>query len=991
MTESSGVDVIAIVGMAGRFPGAPDVDSLWSNLCDGIESVGPYTSDQLRVAGAPTQDPAFVNAGASMDGIEAFDARFFGMSRREAELTDPQHRVVLETAWATLEQAGYEPGVATGRVGIFGGVAVNLYYRHNLRSHPELLTRVGDVPLLLATEREYAITRTAYKLGLQGPAVSVNTACSTSAVAIHLAAQSLLAGETDIALAGGAYIRLPAQAGYLYQEDGILSSDGHVRPFDADATGTVMSSGVAFVALKRLSDALDDGDTVYAVIRGTAVNNDGAARISFTAPGVAGQADVIAEALAVADVDAGTIGFVEAHGTGTSLGDPIEVSALVDAYRRHTDRRQYCAIGSLKANVGHLDAAAGVTGVIKAALALYHGRIPPSINYQRPNPHIDFESSPFFVNTAAIPWDRGHQPRRAGVSSFGFGGTNAHIVLEEAPDVARSEARRSDKPWIIPLSAKTGEALAQRKELLAEHLVRQPEPELEHVAHTLALGRSRMPFRSAIVAADVSSAIRALRQPEPSTSVTRSTPATGTQVAFLFTGQGAQYPGMGAGLYGTEPVFAAAIQDCARTLGAITGDDLVDLLYGEHADPTAASERLLQTGVGQPAIFALQYALAQLWASWGIQPVAMVGHSVGEVAAACVGGLFTLEDAMRLAAIRGQLMQALPIGAMTAVMADEATVLPSLDPQTSLAAVNAPGQCVASGPPFAIAALEGRLAERDIAFRRLATDRAFHSAMMEPALDRLRSCVEGLAPSDLRIPMISTLTGDWTTTQAIGTRGVLGSPREADGPVLGCGHPAPGRPTRCRPARDRPWRDPDIAGPTAGGDVAGQRRDLLAASRLEGRRHHPCPPLARGRLGRRRRRGLGRHQRGTWPPIPLPTYPFARERFWVERSGDPEHSDGAVAAVDARGRDACDGTGRHPGRRRPWGERDRAGGEDRPSGPDRPGYRIHHRGHEWARCRRARSRGDIHRAGVRLTVPDPGQRPVAPSVRRPGHPRTAAG
>ncbi len=499
MTEH-GVDPIAIVGMAGRFPGAEDVDALWSNLCNGVESVRPFSDDELRSAGADTSDPSFVNAGAAMDGIEAFDASFFGMNRREAELTDPQHRVLLETAWATLEHAGCDPSRFSGRIGIFGGVAENQYLRRNLMAHPELLARVGQYPLLLATAREYAITRVAYKLGLEGPAVCVITACSTSAVAVHLAVQSLLAGDCDLALAGGAHINVPATAGYVYQEDGIFSADGHVRAFDADARGTVMASGVAFVALKRLADAIEDADTTYAVIRGSAINNDGAAKVGFTAPSIDGQTAVIEDALAVADVDAGSIGLVEAHGTGTSLGDPIEVAALTQAYRRHTPERQYCAIGSSKSNVGHLDAAAGVTGIIKAALSLHHECIPPSINFESPNPQIDFGSSPFFVNTELREWKRTSAPRRAAVSAFGFGGTNAHVILEEAPAPVPLADETTSVPRILTLSAKGPEALDRQAQLLADHLSSVPDTALADAAYTLTVGRARLPHRMAVVA-----------------------------------------------------------------------------------------------------------------------------------------------------------------------------------------------------------------------------------------------------------------------------------------------------------------------------------------------------------------------------------------------------------------------------------------------------------------------------------------------------------
>jgi amino acid adenylation domain-containing protein len=907
MTEHGPVDGIAIIGMAGRFPDAPDVDTLWSNLCAGVESVRPSSDEHLRAVGAPTSDPDFVNASAAMDDIEAFDASFFGMSRREAEVTDPQHRVLLETAWATLEHAGYDPDIPGKRVSIFGGVAMNQYFRRNLISNPDLMARIGDTPLLLATEREYAIMRVAYKLGLRGPAVPVTTACSTSGVAIHLAFQSLLAGESDLALAGGAYIKLPTRSGYLYQEGGILSSDGHVRVFDADARGTVMGSGVAMVALKRVEDALADDDTIYAVIRGTAINNDGAARVTFTAPGVIGQTEVIADALAVSGVDPATIGMLEAHGTGTSLGDPIEVAALTQAYRQHTDARQYCAIGSIKSNVGHLDAAAGVAGVIKAALSLYHERIPPSINFRTPNPQIDFASSPFFVNTELREWARGTEPRRAGVSSFGFGGTNAHIVLEEAPVRTTGPLAEHRPHRILAISARTPEALERQAEALAAHLEAHPATDLADAAWTLAVGRVRMPHRRAVVAPDASTAAALLRQPEPGATASRVNPATSAEVGFLFTGQGAQYLGMGAGLYRTEPVFREAFEECARLAGPIEGHDLVELLYGDHAGPDRAAERLLRTAVGQPAILALQVALSRLWASWGVRPVAMVGHSVGEIAAAHLGGLFSLEDAMRLAVIRGRLMQDMPAGAMTAVMAEEAVVLPLLDSDTSLAAVNAPEQCVASGPPASIEALEGRLTSMEVSFRRLATERAFHSPMMEPAVEPLRAHVEAMRRGELAIPMVSTVTGTWTT---------LG---QLDDPGYWAIHAR--RTVRFSDAvgvllRERPGMVLIEVGP-------GETLSGLA-------RRHPDATAETAVLaslparGQEASDGLGTYRAladawaggvdldwevingGRGRRIALPTYPFARDRYWIEDRTVARAASAAPSVVDVSVQEAAD-------------------------------------------------------------------------------------
>ena len=876
-------DGIAIVGMAGRFPGAPDVGTFWSNLCDGVESVGPISNEALLAAEAETGDPAFVDAAAAMDGIEEFDPAFFGMSSREAELTDPQHRVLLETVWAALEDAGCDPARFDGRIGLFGGVAANQYLRRNILSRPDLMARVGFYPLLLASEREYAITRAAFKFGLAGPAVTVITACSTSAVATHLASQSLLAGDSDLALAGGAHINLEGRYGYVYEEDSILSPDGHVRAFDAGARGTVMASGVAFIVLKRLEDALADRDTIYALVRGSAVNNDGAARISFTAPSTEGQTAVIEDALAVAEVDPATIGLLESHGTGTSLGDPIEVEALTRAYRRHTNRRGYCAIGSLKSNIGHLDAAAGAASIIKAALALHHERIPPAINFASPNPRIDFEASPFFVNTEMLDWSRSETPRRAGVSSFGFGGTNAHVILEEAPLPPGPPREQAERPWILVLSAKSPEALAQRRQQLADHLEAHPGVDLADAAHTLSAGRSAMVRRTAVVASDLAGAIEALRDPASGQGTSGHEAIAGSEVAFLFTGQGAQYAGMGVGLYRAEPVFADVMRACAEIVGAIDGRDLVGHLYGDGADAPSARERILQTDIGQPLILALQYSLARLWASWGITPSAMVGHSVGEIAAACVGGALRLEDGLRLAAARGRLMQGLPAGAMTAVLADEAAVAPFLDTETSLAAVNAEEQCVVSGRPEAIEALEGRLAEAGLSFRRLPTDRAFHSAMMDPVLEPLRSEAEGMHGSKLGLAMVSTVTGAWVDRSELAEAGywvrhARDTVRFAD--AVG------------RLVRERPGIILLEIGPGSTlTSLAHQHPDLppgtVAVSTLPHKgadedRLHAYRALAEawvagadvdwstvnGDQGKR---------------IPLPTYPFARERHWIER------------------------------------------------------------------------------------------------------------
>ncbi|HXG48306.1 MAG TPA: type I polyketide synthase, partial [Methylomirabilota bacterium] len=504
-------EAIAIIGMAGRFPGAGDVETFWRNLCAGVESIRPFTAEEMRASGVDPgllADPSYVNAGAPLEGAECFDAAFFGYHPREAELLDPQHRLFLECAWSALEDAGHDPATFDGAIGVFGGVGRNLYLRNNLLPRRGLLDAVGPYPEALASEKDYAATRVSFKLDLRGPSVNVNTACSTSGVAAHIACQSLLGGECDMALVGGARIRVPMRVGYRYEEGGILSPDGHCRAFDADAQGTVVGNGVAFVVLRRLSDALRDGDRIVAVILGSAINNDGASKAGFTTPSVRGQAAAIAEALAVAGVAADTIGYIEAHGTGTAVGDPIEVAALTKAFRRSTDRNGFCAIGSVKTNIGHLDAAAGLAGLIKAALAIERGVLPPSLHYRRPNPQIDFERSPFFVNAGLREWPRGSGPRRAGVSSFGLGGTNSHLVLEQAPPPVETSPARPHQ--LIVVSARTPESLDGITAALAAHFRSHPETDLADAAYTLQVGRRPFEHRRFTVCGSTEEAAAAL-------------------------------------------------------------------------------------------------------------------------------------------------------------------------------------------------------------------------------------------------------------------------------------------------------------------------------------------------------------------------------------------------------------------------------------------------------------------------------------------------
>ena len=749
---------IAIVGMAGRFPGAADIEAFWRNLCDGRESIRTFGTDELdpSIPASLRDHPAYVRARGTLDGVEYFDAAFFGISPLEAQLTDPQHRHFLECTWHALEHAGYVPESFAGRIGVYGGMYNASYLEHHVRAHPELVARLGALPVMLANEKDYLATRAAWKLGLEGPAVGVHTACSTSLVATAMAIDALRNGQCDLALAGGVAITCPPDSGYLYQEGSMASPDGHTRTFDAQAAGTVFSDGVAVLALRRLSDAQAAGDTIYALLLGAAVNNDGASRASFTAPNPAGQAAVIAMAHDAADVDARTIGYVEAHGTATPIGDPIEIEGLTRAFRRHTEDRGFCAIGSLKSNVGHLVTAAGAAGVIKTALTLHREQIPPTIGYASPNPQIDFDATPFVPAARAMNWPRGDAPRRAGVSAFGFGGTNAHVVLQEAPPApSPSPAARTQQ--ILTLSARTPQALEQAARQLATFLADTgagggAQHALADIAHTQRVGRRAFPYRRSVAARDHADAIARL---QPTAQPTRANGGAG--VAFLFPGQGSQYAAMGAGLYADEPVFRDAYDACCAALAEAFGGDPRARLMEAGADALATTETV------QPALFALEYSLARLWLSWGIVPGALAGHSIGEFVCAALAGVMSMEDAIGLVALRGRLMNAQPPGSMLSVRLPVADVARYLEGPLELAAENAPGLCVVAGPTPAIEALEARLAAEGVAARRLVTSHAFHSAMMDPVVAPMRARLATIALSAPRIPIVSTVTGDWLT------------------------------------------------------------------------------------------------------------------------------------------------------------------------------------------------------------------------------------
>jgi phthiocerol/phenolphthiocerol synthesis type-I polyketide synthase E len=881
MNHLDGDSSVAVIGLSCRFPGARNADEFWANVERGVESVQFFTDDELRRAGvdeALLSDPNYVKAKPVLDGIEWFDAAFFGFTRREAEIRDPQQRLFLECAYEALESSGYDASRWEGPIGVFASNGPNDYEWMNLRSNAELEESVGSISIATANHVDYVATTVAYRLNLRGPALTVQTACSSSLVAVHVACRSLLGGECDMALAGGTTIEIPHLAGYLYLEEGILSPDGHCRPFDAAAQGTIWGSGAGVVVLKRLSDALRDGDHVRAVILGSAVNNDGAGKVGFTAPGVDGQADVIAEAIDVAGVKASTLGYVEAHGTATPIGDPIEVAALTQAFRDTTDAVQHCALGSVKANIGHLGAAAGVAGLIKTVLALEHAAIPPCVHFQRPNPAIDFAASPFSVSSVLTPWGAGENPRRAGVSAFGIGGTNAHVVLQEAPPGRPPASCRPHQ--LMVLSARSPSALDSMTSDLRLHLGRHPEASLADVAHTLQQSRSGFAHRTFAVCGEARQAMEVLsaaRRP----SLQARQAVRGMRAAFLFSGQGSQYAGMARDLYDVEPVFRAEVDRCAELLVPHIGLDLRQLLYpgpGEGVETDA----LDQTAFTQPALFTVEYALAQLCGAWGIRPKSMIGHSIGEYVAACMAGVFDLPDVLEIIAHRGRLMQSLPPGGMLAVSVSEDALTGLLGPSTAVAAVNGPRQCVVSGPTAEVERVRQQLVEGGRSATWLRTSHAFHSPMMDPVATEFERVVSRFPLRAPQIPFVSNVTGRWITSEEATSPGYWrrqlrecvrfwdGLDRLLDDPGVIPVEVGPGR-ALAGMARLRAGRDgvpaPNLL-PARGDGAGGMESALRALGTM----------WASGVDVDWNRFSAGQDRRR----VALPTYPWQRERYWID-------------------------------------------------------------------------------------------------------------
>ena len=894
---------IAIVGMAGRFPGARNIDEFWRNLRDGTESIRQLSSAELLAAGVSPDlvaRPDYVKAAAVLEGVDMFDASFFGLSPRDAAIMDPQHRHFLECAWEAIENAGHPPDAFAGSIGVFAGCGTPSYLIHNLIHNRRLMDSAG-LFLIRQTgnDKDVLATRVSYQLDLRGPSLTVQTACSTSLVAVHQACQSLLNCECDMALAGGVTIEIPHGHGYLYREGEILSHDGHCRAFDAASSGTVFSSGVGIVVLRRLDDAIADLDTIYAVILGSAVNNDGQRKVGYLAPSVAGQAEAVAEALDVAGVNAETITYVETHGTGTAVGDPLEIKGLTQAFRGNTARTGYCAIGSLKTNVGHLDTAAGVAGLIKTALALRHQQVPASLNFQNANPQIDFGSTPFYVNTSLIDWKSDGTPRRAGVTALGIGGTNAHVILEEAAELKREGVSRPHQ--IIPLSARTETALEAARAQLALYLRDNPEVRLADVAFTCQVGRKAFRHRRVVVASSSTEAASLLEDSESPRKFTGvAVERAPSSVVFLFSGQGSQYPNMGADLYKHVPLFRNCLDRCAEELRPHLGLDLRGMLFPNAADTASAAQQLNRTAFTQPALFSLEYSLAQWWMALGVRPDAMLGHSIGEYVAACLADVMSLEDALAITSIRGRLMEECPPGSMLAVSLSREEL--DLPPDLSLAASNAPEQCVVSGPLDALTDFEKTLVQNNVSCRRLQTSHAFHSAMMDSILESFAERMSQIALRPPRIPYLSSLTGKWITaieatdpnywaSQLRNTvqfaDGVSELLRQPGRVMIEIG---PGQ-TLASLVRQQTGNNP-------AGDTAKVFSSLPRREQAVGETAFFLQTLGQLWIDGQSVDWHALHRDEALSRIPLPTYPFERQRYWIDpdKPAPPESAEASAGS-----------------------------------------------------------------------------------------------
>jgi len=889
--NADAAEQIAIVGLAGRFPGADDVDTLWNVLRDGCETISRFSDEELIAAGVDARTiaaPDYVKAKGVLTDIDMFDASFFGINGADAELLDPQHRLLLETAWQALESAACDPQEFDGRIGLFAGCGLNSYFLSNLTSNVSRLALLGGQRVLLASDKDYLAARVSYHLNLTGPAVVIQSACSSSLVAVHFATQSLLNGDCDLAIAGGVSILLPHIVGYLYQEGGILSKDGSCRAFDAQASGTVCGEGVGLVVLKRLTEAIADGDPIRAVILGSAVNNDGAQKIGFTAPSVQGQAAVIASALAVAQIDPDTVTYIQAHGTGTALGDPIEVAALTQVYSTATRQKASCALGSVKTNIGHLDTAAGVAGLIAATLALEHGTIPPTVHYKVPNSQINLVDSPFYINSLPEKWNAPF-PKRVGVSSFGLGGTNAHVILQEAPST--THYRDAERPQLLVLSAKSASGLRQAASRLANYCRHSPPAPLSAITYTLQTGRRHFAFRYALRCSQLEEVADALESASFDGAGLKDN-LQDRPVAFAFSGQGSQYVEMGADLYRSQPVFRDSLDRCCNLFNQAMGLDISSALFPNDEQRQNAETRLNETILAQPALFAIEYSLAQLWMDWGVTAKVMVGHSIGEYVAACISGVFSLEEAVIAVAARAQLMQQLPRGGMLAIALPESDVIEMLGRGVDLAAINGRSQCVLSGPNPAIEKLEGYVRSRGVVCQRLQTSHAFHSMMMDDAVTPLRRVLASLHLRAPEMPFVSTVTGTWIRDE------------EAKDPDYWARQMR--LPVRFADAIAEVTSDPAIIllevgpGTVASTAAASARNQVMCAFSMPYGPHKVSESahildtvgklwVAGTPIKWKAFRGHDQSRR-----VSLPTYQFERKRYWIDSSTPPAKVDEAI-------------------------------------------------------------------------------------------------
>ncbi|MGH3563774.1 MAG: beta-ketoacyl synthase N-terminal-like domain-containing protein [Mycobacterium sp.] len=896
------VNAVAVVGMAGRFPGADRLSVFWRNLCGGVESIVDLSEDDLLAAGVGERvlaDHAYVRRAALLEGIDEFDADFFGFTPYVARMTDPQHRLFLQAAFHALEDAGYDPvGGVGGSVGVYATSTTSGYLLHNLMSNSDPWAVIGQgvtfemVNLSLQNDKDYLATKVAHQFDLRGPALSVQTACSSALVAVHLACQGILNGECDVALAGGASLRIPHRVGYWHEAGSMVSASGRCRPFDVRADGTVFGSGVGVVVLKSLADAVDDGDRVHAVIRGSALNNDGSTKMTYAAPNAVGQAEVIAEAHAVAGVDAATVGYVETHGTGTPLGDPVEIEGLRQAFGvSEAVRSGPCVVGSVKSNIGHLESAAGIAGLIKTILCLKHRAIPATLHYTSPNPELHLDRGPFVVAGEYGAWET-DGVRRAGVSSFGVGGTNAHVVVEEwvAPVVSAAPAG----PQVLVLSARSGEALGRSRAELAAELSGPEQVGLADVAYTLA-GRRAERVRMAAVVSDRADAAAVLGAGEhDKVFVGESVPGGGGQrVVFLFPGQGAQHVGMGRGLYECEPVFAEHFDACAAGFARELGIDLAAVVFGGTARDLERTDRT------QPALFAVQYGLAKLVQAYGVGPAAMAGHSIGEYAAAAIAGVFDLETAIKVVSMRARLMHAAPRGVMVAVAAGAEAIVEDLGAGVDLASVNDPGGCVVAGAEDDVAVFSQRLAERGIKARRVRTSHGFHCRLMDSVIPEFTGFLSRQSLHEPQVPLLSNLTGTWlgsgeASDPATWARAVRATVRFADELDVVLADPdavvvevGPGGVLTGSAMRHPRWSQ-------------GHRAVRLMRHQVQNRADRDVFLLALGQLWSAGVEVDWTPLRAGYSPrrVWLPGYPFERQRHWVDyKPATPVASVGAPAAA----------------------------------------------------------------------------------------------